>query len=196
MDKLNFIDRIKYMDRLKALKDIYSACAVFMIILGILLLWKPGMAASTFCRICGVLLILLGIARIAGYFSRDLLQLAFQFDFAMGVVSGLMGIAMVVWPQKLLNVFMITLGLFVLADALLRIQTALDAKRIGVESWWIILVVSILTALLGAILFFEPYGSTRAIVILIGLNLIIDGILNLYVVRSTVSIKKRRPSQE
>ena len=184
------------MEKLKKIKRIYSGFAVCLIILGAALLFRPNMAADVFCRICGVLLLLFGIVKLFGYFSRDLLQLAFQFDFAMGIISSLIGLAMLFWSTHIMEMFTIVIGLFMLADALLRIQTALDAKKIGVEKWWVILIVALITAVIGAMLFLRPYQGTKAIVMLIGLNLIIDGILNLFVVQSTVTTIRRRNEWE
>ena len=83
------------------------------------------------------------------------------------------------------------MGLFMLIDALLRMQTALDARKIGVKRWRMILICSFLVALTGAMLFMKPYEGRSAIVMLMGINLIIDGILNLFVVQNTVSIMRR-----
>ncbi len=179
------------MKKLRTLKKIYSGFALCLIIVGLLLIIRPEMTAGLFCRICGIILILFGIVKLFGYFSRDLLQLAFQFDFAMGIISILIGLVMMLWSNRLLELLTIIIGLFMLADALLRIQTALDAKQIGVKKWWIILIVALITAVIGAMLFFRPYFGTKVVVMLIGLNLIIDGILNLYVVQSTVATIRR-----
>lgn len=77
------------MKRLMRVKQIYSVFAGCLIIFGIILLVWPSMASEVFCKICGVLLLVFGIVKIFGYFSRDLLQLAFQFDFAMGIIYAL-----------------------------------------------------------------------------------------------------------
>lgn len=180
------------MEHLKKVKIIYSVFSVCLIILGIVLMIRSDMTAGIFCRICGVLLFLFGIVKLFGYFSRDLLQLAFQFDFAMGIISCLMGLTMIFWSEQLMEVLVIGIGLFMLMDALLRIQTALDAKKIGVQLWWMILLIALLTAVIGALLFFRPYNGIEAAAFLIGLNLSIDGILNLYVVQSTVSTIRKK----
>lgn len=78
-----------------------------------------------------------------------------------------------------------------LVDALLRMQTAMDAWRIGVKRWRMILVFALLVALAGGMLFLRPYEGRTAIVMLMGVNLIIDGVLNLFVVQNTVSILRR-----
>lgn len=180
------------MKRLMHVKQVYSLFAGCLIIFGIILLVWPGMASKVFCKICGVLLLVFGIVKLFGYFSRDLLQLAFQFDFAMGIISSLIGFVMLFWSKQFMEALIIGMGLYMLADALLRIQTALDAKKIGVNQWWLILVMSLVTAVIGTLLFLKPYNGLEGVVVLIGLNLIIDGILNLFVVQSTVNIIKRK----
>ncbi|KGF11458.1 HdeD family acid-resistance protein [Urinicoccus massiliensis] len=175
------------MKNLKVLKEIYSLFSLSLIVLGIVFLAKPTMAADVFCRICGILLLLFGIVKLFGYFSRDLLQLAFQFDFAMGIISSLIGFVMFFWTTRFIDLLIIGIGLFIVFDALLRIQTALDARKIGVQSWWVILLMALITGVIGVILFLRPYTGRTALVMLIGLNLIIDGILNLFVVQSTVT---------
>ena len=184
------------MKNLKVLKEIYSLFSLSLIVLGIVFLAKPTMAADVFCRICGILLLLFGIVKLCGYFSRDLLQLAFQFDFAMGIISSLIGFVMFFWTTKFMEVLIIGIGVFMLCDALLRIQTAFDAKKIGVDHWWIILIMALVTAVIGTMLFLRPYKGRTALVMLIGLNLIIDGILNLFVVRSTVTTIRRKKEWE
>lgn len=177
-------------------KQVYSIFAGGLIIFGIILLINPGMAADVLCRICGVLMLVFGIVKLFGYFSRDLLQLAFQFDFAMGVISSLIGFVMIFWSKQFMEALIIGMGVFMLADALLRVQTALDAKKIGVKTWWLILIMALITAVIGTLLFLKPYSGLEGVVILIGLNLVIDGILNLFVVQSTVDIIRRKNEWE
>lgn len=184
------------MKRLMRVKQIYSVFAGCLIIFGIILLVRPDMASEVFCKICGVLLLVFGIIKIFGYFSRDLLQLAFQFDFAMGIISSLIGFVMLFWSKQFMEALIIGMGLFMLADALLRVQTAFDAKKIGVKTWWLILIMALITAVIGTLLFLKPYNGLEGVVILIGLNLIIDGILNLFVTQSTVDIIRRKTERE
>lgn len=179
------------MKKLKKVKDIYSGFSLCLIVLGIFLLFQPNIAADVFCRLCGAVLVLFGIVKLFGYFSKDLLQLAFQFDFAMGIISILIGLTMCFWSRQFMETLIIGIGFFIIVDALLRVQTALDARKIGVDNWWVILMIALVTSVIGALLFFRPYQGTKAVVMLIGLNLIIDGILNLLVVRSTVTTIRR-----
>ena len=58
------------------------------------------------------------------------------------------------------------------------------------------LALALLAAAIGILLVFRPYQGVRAITRLIGLNLIIEGILNLYVVRNTVNTIRRKMEWE
>ena len=56
--------------------------------------------------------------------------------------------------------------------------------------------MALITAVIGTLLFLKPYNGLEGVVIIIGLNLIIDGILNLFVTQSTVDIIRRKTERE
>ena len=83
-----------------------------------------------------------------------------------------------------------------LVDSTLKIQTAIDAKRFGVDKWWLILVMSLVVAVIGILLLIKPFTATDIVMIIIGLNFCLDGILNLIVVQSTVKTIRRNQKWE
>ena len=180
------------MGRLKQIKQAYSILAICLVITGLVLMLQPGLALKVICRISGLVLIMFGIVKLLGYFSRDLFQLAFQFDFAMGVISCVIGIGMLFLTKQMVQIMSAAIGIFMLIDALLKIQTALDARKFGIEKWWCMLVVSLTAAVIGVLLFVMPYRGTSLVMRIIGLNLCINGILNLMIVQSTVKLYRRR----
>lgn len=72
----------------------------------------------------------------------------------------------------------------------------MEAKRFGIENWWLILVMSFAVTFVGILLFATPFETAGMIVRLIGLNLSLDGILNLFVVRNTVETIRRNTKWE
>lgn len=105
-------------------------------------------------------LIVYGVTKLSGYFTKDLFQLAFQFDLALGIVSIVLGIIIIEKSEYIIEILSTAIGIFMLVDAALKIQTA------------------------------------GMIVRLIGLNLSLDGILNLFVVRNTVETIRRNTKWE
>jgi uncharacterized membrane protein HdeD (DUF308 family) len=87
----------------------------------------------------------------------------------------------------------VCIGIFMLVDAALKIQTAIDAKKFGISKWWLILMMAIMVAFVGALLLLAPFETGSVLVRVLGLSICIDGIMNLIVVMSTVrSIRRGR----
>lgn len=83
-----------------------------------------------------------------------------------------------------------------LIEALLKIQTAIDARQIGFKKWWLILVIGISTAVIGGLLIAAPIRGTNLIIRLIGLTILTYGLMNLYVVQNTVNTFRREYKME
>ena len=137
----------------------YMVISIAMCVLGILLIVMPKFMTSMFGVICGILLIVFGIIRLVGYFSKDLYRLAFQYDLAAGITMIALGILMLVNPGNLMTFLCITLGLTILADSIFKIQIALDSQKFGIHEWWLILGFAVAAGLLGLILMFRPGES-------------------------------------
>lgn len=174
------------MNSLKRTKLAYSILSIVLIVIGIYLIIRPQTAMLTVCRVLGVVLMFYGIIRLLGYFSHDMYQLAFQFDLAMGIfslVAGCIFLLRTEWIAELIPAF---IGVIVLIDAVFKIQTSLDAKRFGISKWWLILILAVIAGALGAMLLVIPLKVVEFVMVLIGINLVIDGVLNFWVVHDTV----------
>ena len=83
------------MQGLKAIKRLYAIATVCFIAIGFVLLVKPEIGLDMICKIIVVFLIAHGILRLAGYFSKDIFQLAFEFDLGLGIISAILGILLI-----------------------------------------------------------------------------------------------------
>ena len=99
------------MKKLKAVKYAYSVFAGALIAFGLTVLCRAGVPEHAFMLAGGILMIGFGIVRILGYFSKDILQLAFQFDLILGIASAVMGCYMI-WDPFASSQIMTILGLF------------------------------------------------------------------------------------
>lgn len=179
------------MKQLKIVKNAYSVLVVCLIVLGIVLMLWPKTVLGAICKILGILLVVYGLIKVACYFTDDMYQLAFQFDLGLGIVSMIGGLVMLFRTEPVLEIVSICIGIFILVDAALKIQTSIDAKRFGIEKWWIILSIALLVAIVGILLITTPFKAASAMVRGIGIVLCLDGILNLLVVQNTVRMIRR-----
>ena len=99
------------MKKLKAVKYAYSIFACALIAFGLAVLLKGWFPADAFMLYGGILMIGFGAIRILGYFSKDALQLAFQFDLIFGITSAVLGCYMI-WDSYATDHIVIILGCF------------------------------------------------------------------------------------
>ena len=177
---------------MRAAKIGYIIISVALCVLGIVLIAVPGFSAKALGIICGILLILFGAVRIAGYFSRDLYRLAFQYDLPLGFLLIALGVIMLTNPTALMTFICVTLGIYILSDSLFKIQIAIDSKRFGLTKWWLILAFAVLTGIRGLALMFRPGEGTDFLMIMLGITLLFEGILNISTVITAVKIVKNQ----
>lgn len=155
---------------------------------GVLFIVKPELSAMVVSRALGAAMIVFGLIKLVGYFSKDLFRLAFQYDLGFGLLLIALGILALAKPAGALDFIFIALGVAILTDGLFKLQIAVDSKRFGISTWWLTLVLAVITGVVGLALVFRPWDSVRLLTTLLGAALLAEGILNLCVAISTVKI--------
>ena len=125
---------------MKIAKIGYIVMSAIFCVIGALLVWMPEPSIIAFGRILGIAMIVFGVVKLIGYFSKDLYRLAFQYDLQFGILMVILGAVVLAKPESLIDLMMIALGVAVIADALFRLRVAIDAKNFGIGAWWLIVV--------------------------------------------------------
>ncbi|MBR6716764.1 MAG: DUF308 domain-containing protein [Oscillospiraceae bacterium] len=170
----------------------YIVISLLMGLFGVFLFCQPDVSTAAVGDLAGILLVIFGIFKLIGYFSKDLYRLAFQFDLAFGCLLVILGIVILTKPQNLLHFLCVVTGLYVTADGLMKLQTAHDAQRFGIGSWWVLLAAALLTAGAGILLLVRPAQSVRILTQIFGIVLAAEGLLNLLTVLMTVKIVRHQ----
>lgn len=178
---------------LRAAKASYITMSAAFCAVGVLLMIFPGVSVSVVGIAAGIMLIVFGLVKLMGYFSKDLYQLAFQFDLAFGVLLIVLGTVILVSPDKALASLCTVLGIAILADGLFKLQSSLDARRFGLSVWGALLALAICAGVIGTFLLLHPSQSARVMMVLMGVGLLFEGLLNLYF--ALFAVKLRREEQ-
>ena len=104
----------------------------------------------------------------------------------------ILGAVLIFRTSYMVEILSICVGIFILVDGALKLQTAVDAKKFGIEKWWLILVIALLVSIVGIILMVIPFAAQTVAAWIIGINLVLDGVLNICVVLSTVKTIRRK----
>ena len=156
--------------------------------LGLLLALRPGLSLFLIGRLVGATMVVFGVVKLVGYFAKDLYRLAFQFDLAFGILLITVGAILLAKPLGTAGLLCAALGEVLLADGLLRVQTALDARRFGLNTWWLMLILAVATGAVGALLALNPATGAESLTRLLGISLLAEGALNLCVAVCAIKI--------
>ena len=173
---------------IRAAKAGTIALSAMVCALGLLLMLRPGVSIHVTGALIGAVMIAFGVIKLVGFFSHDLYRLAFQFDLAFGLLLIALGTVILVRPLAAMNLLCLLLAAEIAADGLFKVQMALDARRFGLQTWWLIMALAVLTGAAGIAMALEPWESARALTALVGAALMAEGALNLAVGLCAVKI--------
>jgi uncharacterized membrane protein HdeD (DUF308 family) len=177
----------------RSAKIINIISASLMAVAGVLLMTVDSMEEILAQRILlGILFGLTGAARLFGFFSNDLYRLAFQYDFAFGILCELMTLLLVLAPEQNYGVMHMLLVMYALFDALLKVQMSMDARRFGMKCWGVILGTALAVGVAGA--FAAAAIQTELIrgLVMVGFALCLSGVENCWITAYTVRIRAKK----
>lgn len=167
-----------------------------MVAIGLFLILFTGLSMETETVILSILCLLVGGAKILGYFSNDLYRLAFQFDFAIGLFLIIIGILSLIVgrndPLGMSKLF----GIYVVIDGLLKLQTAFDAKKFGIDKWLVILLTAIVLVGSGVLTLIAPYSEQISQFLVLDIAMMIDGVVNIWITAYTVRVRAKKKNLE
>lgn len=166
---------------LKTVKTVYSAVAVLECILGLVMLCYPGFSLSALGIILGMGLVLFGVVELIAYFSGSAPLILSRNVLAGGIFFIILGVLVLTNPLGLMNFICIVIGVGILADSLFKLQSVLDVRQfMSRGSWWLVFAALLLSVLAGILLVFWPGESGRALIVLLGIGLLLNGAFNIF----------------
>ena len=182
---------------LKIAKTGYLLLSALLILAGVGLTFFSDTFYPILAVLLGILFLVFGAVKLAGFFSKDPYQLVFESDLVFGILYLALGLLLLFRPAHTMAFFGIVFGLMLLADGLTRVRIALDARPFGIRAWWLILVSAIATAILGVVLLFHPGEGAQVLTQLLGISLMVDGVMNISTILAAVRvIRAARPGDD
>lgn len=165
---------------LKTVKLSYVVISALECVLGIIMLFYPGFSLSAMGVILGIGLLVFGAVELAVYFTGNAPLLLSRNVLAMGIFFAVLGVIVIANPLEMMSFVCIMVGVGILAGSLFKIQAVLEAKRYaGGGGWWLTFAALLLSIAAGVVLIFSPNASANVLVILLGVSLLLNGVLNL-----------------
>ena len=181
---------------MKVAKYGYIIISAVFTLAGLLMILRPAPSQSFIGIFFGIALLVFGLIKLVGYWSRDLFRLAFQYDLQFGILLCVLGIITLIRHNEAVVFLCAAYGICIMADSLFRIRTALDARVFGIRQWWVTLVLAGVTGLTVKggghgdyrLITLSPAVAATAVTVLLGISFVSEGLLNLGVAISMVKI--------
>ena len=146
--------------------------AILYAILGIILLVFDVKALGTIIQVLGWIFIVYAIYNFYIYFvRRDSLS---SGPLLIAIPFLLIGLVMARNPGFVIGMSSILIGIVILFNGIVHIQTSLVQKDLGYTNWLISLIYSILIAIIGGILIVNPIDTVSTVLKVGGILLIIQ----------------------
>lgn len=167
---------------LKRVKTNVVISSILCVILGLVLVFWPGLSIRIVCTAVGVVLIVTGITRMIDYFAVRDGSMYSQINLIFGIVLAVVGVWISVKPDKVLAIIPIIVGIVIVIHGLQNIKQAMELWRDKYTKWWVACILGVLTVGFGVLLICRPFTAIDTVVMLIGFFLIYDGISNIWIV--------------
>ncbi|MEG1073701.1 MAG: DUF308 domain-containing protein [Ruthenibacterium sp.] len=163
----------------KEYKKSFLLVSLCYIALGVVLLVYPALSIQAVCYVLGGVTALYGLVQLIAYFMQTDFGEVYRLTFVSGVILIGAGVYVIAQPLVIAKILPLLIGLAIVLDSLIKLQNAIDLKRLGAQTWWVALILSAITATLGTMLLFCPFAKALSLRF-IGISLMVDGCVNLF----------------
>ena len=160
------------------LRDIITA--LFLIVVGILLLINPVAFAMGLVKLAGVFLVVLGALRIVRYFRTDPETAAKGQDFFIGLIAILGGLFCIFFTGWFLSAFTTLAVIYGLLQLLLgfsKVQRTVDFLRMDLSLWYLPACSALIYLVFGFIIVLNPEMTLINVWVFTGVTMIVEGII-------------------
>lgn len=148
--------------------------ATLTIVFGILCVAMPTRAGDVLCIVFGAMLLTMSVALFVRFFAVD------RFFGANLLIAAavmlILGIFCLVYTSTLQSILTVLFGIFIFVDSMTSLTDSILCAKAKIKGWWVLFVLSILTACLGVCVIFSNFDT---VMIFAGCSLIIEGLRRL-----------------
>ena len=155
--------------------------ALLCMVIGIVMIIYPGKSLDIICQVFGVVLIIGGAASLV-FFLQDIHAIPNVMMLIGGVIFIVIGIWIFTKPEGIKKLIPFIAGIVIVISGIFNCAQTVELGKAKYSGWWVALILSVLTIILGIILIINPFGTAHAIARIIGAFLIYDAVSNLWII--------------
>lgn len=155
--------------------------SIVVLLIGVMMLIKPGQSMDLICKIIGIGMAVGGVLAIISAVMVSDNSLAKGSFLTAGVVSLVIGVIFLCMPGFVISIFPIIFGIAVAANGVINLINAFKVRVISDNQWMLPVGMAILTILLGILIFANPFRTMALLVRIIGIIIIYNALTNIFI---------------
>lgn len=155
--------------------------SIVTIAAGFLFVLAPRFVTGFIGYVLGVLLIVLSVFEIIAFFKagrHGVGFLAYRGLF-IGVVASVLGIMLLIDPASFMRTVSVVIGIAIIVDSIYKSMQAWSMRGVVGSNWVLSFVFALICATAGLVLIVCSGFGSRTIVVLLGINLMVNGVMGI-----------------
>lgn len=173
---MEIIEIIKSTFKKLAIRSILVS--IILIGLAVLLITNPEKVLTIAVIVAGVVMIVNGIMHIIVYMGQRAEIRATSSELIIGVAQCAIGVLFIIYQSKVISVFYILVGVWLLIESLQKFQMVLNLRDY-ISNWALTVVVAIIDLILGILVIAHPYDTGTSVTQITGIILAVSEGFNL-----------------
>ena len=145
------------------------------IVLGIFLIVWPDVVVKVVAYVIGAFFFFFFSYQVINYFVVKGQNDFFNNSLLAGVISLLIGLALFLIGEDIVNIFRVVVGVWVIYESLVRINTSIKLHAAGIDAWKYALILALMMLVLGVFITFSGNGLFN----IIGWLMVLAGVIGI-----------------
>lgn len=154
--------------------------AVLWLLLGLIFAIWPSFSSKLLCFLVAFVLIGFGLISFLWNCRNLTKQTEYPYTLELAAVFLAIGVWILLNPSVFLSVIPILCGILVFMHGFIDGLKSWKLHRRGHEFWWTALIFGGILAVLGGVLFYNPFKTLEAVLRFIGIALIFNGLTDIW----------------
>jgi len=166
------------------------------LVTGLLLLFWPNASLNVVCNVIGIgVLVISAIQLLAAFRGWGTVEAG--YNLAIGILLLAVGIFFLTSPGVIGAIIPLIVGIYVVLHGFMELGRALMLFRERYANWWIALILSVVSIILGVFLVTNAIAAGQVLLQLVGALIVYDSVSNLWIIsRVSKNLKQARKDLE
>ena len=171
-------------------RSVYFVLIIYLI-MGLIMLLNPVFVRDAVNYSIGIMAVIYGIIYTISVYQKRETELYSKFNLLGGILCLSFGLFLILNPDVLISLIPFCAGVIIFMDAVTFIINSFNLKRLGVQKWYISLIISIIFLAFSVFIMVNAKNITDLLIRIIGAFFISDAIIDLLI---TMKLSKLRTS--